>query len=182
MKKRLVFRCVPRWGVLLSITGVFVLTISFIQIFFLILAFISNNDLIFLVFSFIFLFIPLITLNIIFFKINKVTLYKILNIKKSNLIVFTTGIKINKNYLKWNKIKSISFHRGRKKKDFYYGLGLPSLQKIYILDKKGIEYNTIVDVDHFLKTNRKKNNLRKIMDLLMGLDKEDLISDWAQQP
>ena len=57
----------------------------------------------------------------------------------------------------------------------------PVLQKIYILDKKGKEYSSIIDIDYFLKENREDNNLRKIKELLYGMDKLELISDWAEK-
>ena len=55
------------------------------------------------------------------------------------------------------------------------------LQKIFILDKKGKEHSCIIDIDYYLKKNRDKNNLRQIRDLLLGLDKLSLLSDWAEK-
>ena len=120
--------------------------------------------------------LPLIILNIIFLPIVKLVL-------KQDFSLYTSGVKIKKKYIEWKKIKSISFQTGRLKSDeaFFRGFKLPVLQRIFVLDKDGKEYSCIIDIDYYSKTKREDNNLRKIRELLLGMDRISLLSDWAEK-
>ena len=95
----------------------------------------------------------------------------------------TDCIRIKNKNLEWKKVKSISFQTGRPIYDrtFNLGIKLPALQKIFILDKEGLEYSAIIDIDYYSKKNRKENNIKTISRFLAGMDKEYLIADWAEK-
>ncbi|MBT6821222.1 hypothetical protein HN827_00480 [archaeon] len=104
--------------------------------------------------------------------------------KKSDFVISKEGIKIKKTFLEWKQIKSISLNTNRMKSKIPYymkNFSLPTLQEIYILDKKGKEYFTNIDIDYSFKKNRITNNYVKIRDVLIDMDKIVLMSDWAQK-
>lgn len=183
MKKRLVYRNTVNWGWLIYTVSILVLVITLIYLYYFInlLLFIIRTPTLQKLIILVITSVPIILLNIFLIPVMKTLVGKFF--KKSELKLYTTGIKIKKNFLTWKKIKSISFQTGRLqgKKAFFRGFQLPIIQKIFILDKKGKEYSCIIDVDYYLKKNREKNNLRKIRDLLLGLDKLSLLSDWAEK-
>ncbi len=180
MKKRLVHRNNVNWDLpILSVTSfVAVLTIIYLYYFVILLIRFSYLKIPIIIWL---TTLPILFLNILLFPVCRTTFLSI--IKKSDFILYATGIMINNKYLLWKQIKSISFKTGRykSKKVFFRGFQLPMLQKIFILDKKGKEYSCVIDVDYYLKKNRDKNNLRQIRDLLLGLDKLSLLSDWAEK-
>jgi len=180
MKKRLVHKNNVNWGLFILIITGFVAILTLIYLYYFVILLIRFN--LFKLPIIIWLTtLPLLVLNILLFQVCRTTFLSI--IKKSDFILYTTGIKINNKYLMWKQIKSISFKTGRykSKKVFFRGVKLPMLQKIFILDKKGKEYSCIIDIDYYLKKNRDKNNLRQVRDLLLGLDKLSLLSDWAEK-
>lgn len=180
MKKRLIFKSQIKWGWLLIAIGATLIIGDIITVIYIIMGLIKDYQLIFIS---LILIIPLIILNYLLYPITKSILYWILKKNNHNLELFTTGIKIKKKMFKWEKIKSISFQTGRLIYDskFFSGLKLPALQKIYILLKNGKEISSTIDVDYFLKNKRENNNLRKLNELFFGMDKQDILSDWAQK-
>ena len=140
---------------------------------------IVNEKLLFIVLGLLF---PILILDIFSFQIIKEILLKLFNKHYNQFEIYTTGVKIKKKYFDWKNIRSISPDTGRPIKDnkYFIGIKLPVLQKIYLIDKEYNEFKCVVDYDYFSKPNRQKNNLEKIKELLMGLDKLDIIHDWAQ--
>lgn len=180
MKKRLVHRNTVNWGLFILIITGFVAILTLIYLYYFVILLIRFNFLNIPIIIWLTT-LPVLFLNIMLFPVCRTTFLSI--IKKSDFLLYTTGIKIKNKYFLWKQIKSISFKTGRYKgkKVFFRGFQLPMLQKIFILDKKGKEYSCIIDIDYYLKKNRDKNNLRQIRDLLLGLDKLSLLSDWAEK-
>lgn len=180
MKKRLVHRNNVNWGFpILSVTS-FVAVLTIIYLYYFVILLIRFNLLKLPIIIWLTT-LPILFLNLILFPVCRTTFLSL--IKKSDFLLYTTGLRINNKYFLWKQIKSISFQTGRLrgKKVFFRGFKLPMLQKIFILDKKGKEHSCIIDIDYYLKKNRDKNNLRQIRDLLLGLDKLSLLSDWAEK-
>ncbi len=181
VKKRLVHRADINWGWLPLTTATLVFLIDFFYFFYffqyIILAINTSNFSSIIVLTL----IPILVLNGLFFPVLKALILRIM--KKTDFQLYTTGIKIKGKLLNWSQIKSISFKTGRYKgkKAFFRGHRLPALQSIFILDKKGKEYSCIIDIDYSSKKNRKENNLRKIREFLLGMDKISLLSDWAEK-
>jgi len=178
VKKRLVYNCRVHWGNFVYVLTfvIFLLTLTFLL--YAIQAFMKYALTFYLIVILFGLFLPLIVLNIIFLPVMKDII-----LKKSELVLYTTGFKIKNKFLMWKQIKSISFNTGRLKKRtaFFRGAQLPMLQKIYILDKKGIEYSCNIDIDYWGKKKREENNLRKLNEFLLGLNQVSLLSDWAEK-
>ncbi len=119
--------------------------------------------------------LPFILLSIIFFPF-------IIFIFSPCMIIYDSGIKLRQKYLPWNEIKSISFSSGRFRDTvFWRGLKLPATQRIYVLDMKGNEYNTIIDLDHSLKINRSSNNISIISEVFHLTGRANILSDWAEK-
>ena len=179
MKKRLVHRNNVNWGIPILIVTGFVVLITILYLYYFVILLIKFNINLPIVVWLTSL--PILLLNMILWPVCRTTFFSLT--KKSDFLLYTTGIKINNKYLMWKQIKSISFKTGRYKcrNVFFRGFQLPMVQKIFVLDKKGTEYSCIIDVDYYLKKNRDKNNLRKIRELLFGLDKLSLMSDWAEK-
>ena len=145
----------------------------------MILLLLINEQILFVILG---LIVPIIILDIFIFPIFREILLKFIKKTHNQFEIYTTGIKIKEKYFNWKNIKSISPDTGRPMVDkkYFKGPKLPVLQKIYLIDKNYNEYCCIVDYDYFSKPNRQKNNLEKIKELLLGLDKIDIIHDWAQ--
>ncbi len=129
------------------------------------------------------IFLPIFVLNAFFNPVNRSILLNFIWKEKTECILYKEGIKLKRNFLVWNKIKSISFQSGRPITDysFYKGIKLPALQRLFILDKKGEEYSCIIDIDYFFKQKRGKNNILLFREALVELGKSHLISDWAEK-
>jgi hypothetical protein len=185
MKRKLIYRCSVKWGwlILLVTALVFFLTVIYIYYLGKLVIFVIRNPVMITKLIVVVTAIPLVVLNILFFPVMRTLFLKFMKKEKYDLQIYNTGFKIRDTFLEWKKIKSISFHTGRLqgKTAFFYGYKLPIMQKIFLLDKEGNEYSCVIDIDYYLKKDRDKNNLRKIRELLLGLDKVSLISDWAEK-
>ncbi|MBN2368590.1 hypothetical protein JXC34_06220 [Candidatus Woesearchaeota archaeon] len=184
MKKKIVHKNKIRWGLpLIILMGIAVLlSMAYMTYAIRLIIFLIQNPKLMPIVVLLITLFPLLALDFIFFPVFKGVLFELIRKEDSGLVLYTTGIEINRLFLEWKKIKSISFNSGRiNRKDFFRGFGLPALQEIYILDKKGKEYSCTIDIDYSLKKDRENNNLREIRDMLLGLEKARLISDWAQR-
>jgi hypothetical protein len=163
----LIYKPNIRWGYLGTSVFLFILLLN---LFFIALMFITPLILIFFG-------IPIILLDILLLPLIKSIL------KVTDFELHTDGLTIKKKKIFWKEVKSISFQTGRPiyDRNFNSGFKLPALQKIYVLDKKGLEYSAVIDADFYLKKNRNKNNIRIISKFLLGMDKQDLIADWAEK-
>ncbi|MCM2324865.1 MAG: hypothetical protein NDI94_00230 [Candidatus Woesearchaeota archaeon] len=119
--------------------------------------------------------IPLILLNVFLFPVLRVLFHQ-------DVSLYDLGIKIRGNFLRWEKIRSISFSSGRyRDSKFWSGLKLPAVQRLYLLDMDGKEYIGVIDIDHSLKSSRSRNNMLRMNEQLHILNKSHLISDWAEK-
>jgi len=183
MAKRIVYKNRINWGLCSYVAFLLIFFITLINIFYLfslVKIIVVNPDLGAVLIFIISLSITII-LNVMIFDFYK-SIYNII-FRKYDFILYNTGMEIKGKYFEWRKIKSISFNTGRRfnKKLFYKGFKLPVLQRIFILDKKGKEHSVVIDIDHPLRKDREKNNLRVIRDHLYGMDKISLLSDWAKK-
>jgi len=179
-KKNLVYKANINWGYPLYLVGGIILLLDLVLMFQLVMMFLVNVSAFvpFIVFS-----LPIIILNIILFPLIKSIIFLMLNKKYCEFELYTTGIKIKNKFFKWSQIKGLGFSTGRHIEDkfFYEGKKLPVYQKLFMSDKEGKEYSCSIDVDYYFKQHRKQNNLLKIEEFLLGLDKIDLIGDWAEK-
>jgi hypothetical protein len=159
------------WGIPVYILSLIVFTLNLGFIYYLVNSF---HPVIFL------FFIPAFVLDIIFYSVFRTLL---LTKYKYTLIISPKGIEINRRLHLWDSIRSISFQTGRLEHDFtaFHGIKLPVLQRIYILDREGKEYSVVIDIDYFLKGERKKNNLILAKEMLADMGKTAIISDWAEK-
>ena len=179
-KKNLVFRAEINWGYPLYFIGGIILLLDTILLYQLVMMFLVNISAFipFIVFS-----LPIIILNFILFPLISSIVGLALNKKYCQFELYTTGINIKNKFFKWKEIKGIGFNNGRHIDDklFYEGKKLPVYQKLFMSDKEGKEYSCLLDVDYYFKQDRKENNMLKIEEFLLGLDKIDLIGDWAEK-
>jgi len=171
--KKLVYQAVIRWGWQLNFLGYLLVLFD---ITFFILVFQTSLERVLLA-------IPLLVLNIILFPLLKQIILSFIGKRFIEFELYTKGITIKNKYLGWKDIKSISFQSGRLIYDtrFYHGFKFPAFQRIYVLDNEGKEYSAIIDIDYWSKKDRKNNNLRKLNELMMGMDRTSILSDWAQK-
>jgi hypothetical protein len=179
-KKNLVYKAEINWGYPLYVVGGIILLLDAVLIYQLIMMILFNISAFipFIVFS-----LPIIILNVILFPLVKSLVLLMFNKKYYAFELYTTGIKIKNKFFKWKEIKGIGFSNGRNIDDkfFYIGKKLPVYQKVFMSDKDGKEYSCLLDIDYYFKQHRKQNNLLKIEEFLLGLDKIDLIGDWAEK-
>jgi len=149
------------WGWLIYLTTFIVLILNLITLYYVFLAGIRI----------LFLLLPLVILDLIFLPV----------IRKPRFILFDTGVRIKGTFLSWKEIKSISFQSGRINQENPLKGRLPAIQRIFILDKKGREFSTLIDIDYFSKQDRKNNNLMKLNKYLFDMNKVSIISDWAEK-
>jgi hypothetical protein len=128
-------------------------------------------------------FIPSLALDVVFYPVFNSLLNKILKKEYYPLIISPKGIELNNRLHLWESIKSISFQTGRLIHDYraFQGFKLPALQMIYVLDKEGKEYSSVLDIDYFLKGQREKNNLIEARKEIFDFGRMNLISDWAEK-
>lgn len=167
MKSSLIFKANVEWGWL----GKFVsLLLLFLNLIFVVLIFLTSP--VFVLFGF-----PILILDFLLIPLIK----SILRLHDFELHI--NCVRIKNKTIEWKQIKSISFQTGRLIYDrtFNFGVKLPVLQRIFVLDKEGKEYSAIIDIDYYSKKNRKENNIKKIHKFLIGMDKDYLVADWAEK-
>jgi hypothetical protein len=173
---KIVTKCQVHWGWLVYLVWLIILGLTFFS------AYYSARMLLTIGFHLLLpaFLIPVLAINIVFYPVTSSVYHRLM--KKADILVYDSGIRIKNKYLSWKQIKSISFRTGRTQRDysFFSGIKLPALQRIYLLDTKGKEYSAIIDIDYSLKANRRKNNLAVLQEALSGLNKTNIISDWAQ--
>ncbi len=167
MKSKLVFKAIPEWGWLGILITIILLLLN---IFFIMLLFLTS-------YVFIIFFLPVVILDAVFFPLIK-SMFRIAEFE-----LHTDSVKVKNRILKWKDVKSISFQTGRLiyDRDYDKGFKLPALQKIYVLDKKGEEYSAVIGVDYFFKKKREDNNIKRLTKYLNGMNREELIADWAEK-
>ncbi|MBT3720311.1 hypothetical protein HN789_05485 [archaeon] len=167
MKSKLIFRADINWGYLGKTLFIVLIILNFLFV-----------SLVFFTTPFFILFgIPIFVLDLLLMPLIK----SILKIQEFEL--HTDSLKIKNKKIDWKKVKSISFQTGRLIYDrvFYKGFKLPTLQKIFVLDKEGYEYSAIIDIDYYFKKKRQENNIRIINRHLLAMDKQYLVADWAEK-
>ena len=110
MKKRLVHRNNVNWGFpILSVTS-FVAVLTIIYLYYFVILLIRFNLLKLPIIIWLTT-LPILFLNLILFPVCRTTFLSL--IKKSDFLLYTTGLRINNKYFLWKQIKSISFQTGR---------------------------------------------------------------------
>ena len=107
-------------------------------------------------------------------------LYPIAYSALNPVVLYDSAVRIGKHH-RFNDLVSISFDTGTENRAFFRGFGFFTVQRIYCMDKDKKEYCRVVDIDHLFKRKREANSLRKMKDFLIALEKEHLVSDWAQR-
>ena len=179
-KKDLVFISEVKIGKLLYVLLVFLFLINLFILIYAIIIVINDPKFILMVFGFS---LPIIILDIMIHKLAMISFENFLGKPFDEFRLYTTGIKIKEKFFLWENIRSVAIDSGRIMidKEYFKGFKSPVFQKIYLIDKEYKEHNCIVDIDYYKKQDRNENNLEKIKELLLGLDKIDLMHDWAQK-
>lgn len=175
---RLVYRAGVRWGLPAAILASLIILSNMPYLYLLVRA---AGAIIF--FQIILLYLPVIALDIIFMPMIISIFPKKNKAADPNLELYDTGIRIKKEFIGWDKIRSISFQTGRTTHDYssFEGFRLPAVQRMFVLDKTGKEISCAIDIDYAMKGSRKKNNLIILKEYLLDMGKGQLISDWAEK-